>query len=219
MATVIFDLDGTLVDSAEVLRDVGNMVLAELGLVLMDTNEARGYIGNGAQVFVEKMLEARDALNVATFDDIFERYSDRYAAMPGDANIPFPHVDETLQHLASQGFRLGLCTNKPTAPTDALLAAHNWAGLFGSVVCGDTLAQRKPHPEPLREVARQLASPPVIYVGDSEVDAQAAAAAEFSFFLYTEGFRLEPVNSLVFAESFQDFQELPAKVETFFAAL
>ena len=87
------------------------------------------------------------------------------------------------------------------------------------MVCGDTLAQRKPHPEPLREVARQLASPPVIYVGDSEVDAQAAAAAEFSFFLYTEGFRLEPVNSLVFAESFQDFQELPAKVETFFAAL
>ena len=77
MASVIFDLDGTLVDSAEVLRDVGNMVLAELGLVLMDTNEARGYIGNGAQVFVEKMLEARDALNVATFDDIFERCSDR----------------------------------------------------------------------------------------------------------------------------------------------
>ena len=128
MSTVIFDLDGTLVDSAEVLRDVGNTVLAERGLTLMETDEARSYIGNGARVFVTKMLTARDAVDPETFEAIFERYSALYAAAPGAANIPFPHVDETLRQLVSLGHRLALCTNKPTAPTDVLLAARrvNW---------------------------------------------------------------------------------------------
>ena len=67
MSTVIFDLDGTLVDSAEVLRDVGNTVLAERGLTLMETDKARSYIGNGARVFVTKMLTARDAVDPETF--------------------------------------------------------------------------------------------------------------------------------------------------------
>ena len=110
MSTVIFDLDGTLVDSAEVLRDVGNTVLAERGLTLMETNEARSYIGNGARVFVTKMLTARDAVDPETFEAIFERYSALYAAAPGAANIPFPHVDETLRQLVSLGHRLPLCT-------------------------------------------------------------------------------------------------------------
>ena len=122
MSAVIFDLDGTLVDSAEVLRDVGNTVLAERGLTLMETDEARSYIGNGARVFVTKMLTARDAVDPETFEAIFERYSALYAAAPGAANIPFPHVDETLRQLVSLGHRLALCTNKPTAPTDVLLS-------------------------------------------------------------------------------------------------
>ncbi|MEC7301263.1 MAG: phosphoglycolate phosphatase [Pseudomonadota bacterium] len=215
MSTVIFDLDGTLVDSADVLCGGGNTVLAERGLTLMETDEARSYIGNGARAFVTKMLTARDAVDPETFEAIFERYSALYAAAPGAANIPFPHVDETLRQLVSLGHRLALCTNKPTAPTDALLAAHAWTDLFGAVVCGDTLAERKPHPEPLRAAARQLGSPPVVYVGDSEVDAAAADAAGFPFFLYTEGFRLVPTDTLVFAEAFDDFRALPQKIAAF----
>ena len=65
------------------------------------------------------------------------------------------------------------------------LAAYAWTDLFGAVICGDTL--NGSHPEPLRAAARQLGSPPVVYVGDSEVDAAAADAAGFPFFLYTEG--------------------------------
>ena len=219
MTSIIFDLDGTLVDSAEVLRDVGNTLLAELGLAPMTTDEARGYIGNGATVFVEKMLGARDALDPATFAANFERYSGLYAAAPGEANIPFPHVDETLRGLVSAGHRLALCTNKPTAPTEVLLAAHEWRDLFGAVICGDTLPERKPHPAPLREAARQLAAPPAIYVGDSEVDAAAAAAAGFPFFLYTEGYRSEPADTLLFDVTFANFRELAEKIETFVAAL
>ena len=84
MTSIIFDLDGTLVDSAMVLRDVGNSLLSELGLRPMTTEEARRYIGNGAKVFVEKMLSARDALDRETFNGNFARYSMLYAAAPGE---------------------------------------------------------------------------------------------------------------------------------------
>ena len=219
MTSIIFDLDGTLVDSAVVLRDVGNTLLSELGLRPMTTEEARRYIGNGAKVFVEKMLGARDALDSETFSGNFARYSVLYAAAPGETNIRFPHVDETLRALEVEGYRLALCTNKPTAPTDVLLAAHEWEDLFGAVVCGDTLAVRKPHPEPLHEAARQLGEPPVIYVGDSEVDAAAAEAAGYPFFLYTEGYRSEPPDTLAHDVAFADFRELQKKIRTFISTL
>ena len=67
------------------------------------------------------MLTARDAVDPETFEAIFERYSALYAAAPGAANIPFPHVNETLRQLVSLGHRLALCTNKPTAPDGCLL--------------------------------------------------------------------------------------------------
>ncbi len=219
MTSIIFDLDGTLVDSAVVLRDVGNTLLSELGLRPMTTEEARRYIGNGAKVFVEKMLGARDALDAETFAGNFARYSVLYAAAPGETNVRFPYVDETLRALAAEGYRLALCTNKPTAPTDVLLVAHEWADLFGAVVCGDTLPERKPHPEPLHEAARQLGEPPVIYVGDSEVDAAAAEAAGYPFFLYTEGYRNEPPDTLAHDVAFADFRELPKKIRTFISTL
>ena len=135
-----------MVDSAVVLRDVGNTLLSELGLRPMTTEEARRYIGNGAKVFVEKMLGLRRARS-RNFAGNFARYSVLYAAAPGETNVRFPYVDETLRALAAEGYR-SRCANKPTAPTDVLLVAHEWADLFGAVVCGDTLPERKPHGTP-----------------------------------------------------------------------
>ena len=97
--------------------------------------------------------------------------------------------------------------------------AHEWADLFSAVVCGDTLPVRKPNPEPLHEAARQLGEPPVIYVGDSEVDAAAAGAAGYPFFLYTEGYRSEPPDKLAHDVAFADFRELPKKIRTFISTL
>ena len=205
MISVIFDLDGTLVDSVEAIRDIANTLLAELALPLMDTSEARANIGNGAIVFLEKTLRARDAVDATSFEPRLKRYQEIYAAAPGEANPPFAGVENVLQQLKADGARLGLCTNKPEAPTHGVIEALGWNGIFETVVAGDTLAERKPSPLPLRTVADRLGNGPVVYIGDSEVDAAAAEAAGLPFLLFTEGYRKSPVSALNCAGSFTTY--------------
>ena len=209
MTSIVFDLDGTLVDSANLLKTVANQTLADLGLPAMTVDEARGYIGNGARVFLEKTLVARSALDAAGFEALYERFLEAYAAAPGDANEKMPGVDEMFSALKGDGCRLALCTNKPTRPTEVLIEALGWGGLFDAVICGDSLAHRKPHPEPLLEAVRRLASAPSFYVGDSEVDAETAQSANISFILYEEGYRAMPLEALPHLSSFAHFDELP----------
>ena len=87
---VVFDLDGTLVDSAAAIRDIANIQMTELGLAPLDLAEARSYIGNGAPTFLQRALKARHAENEAKFAARLHRFEELYATAPGDANIPFP---------------------------------------------------------------------------------------------------------------------------------
>lgn len=208
LASIVFDLDGTLVDSAELLSDVGNAVLEELHLPLMDVDEARSYIGNGAQVFLEKSLRARKADLGDGFVDALSRFLKFYEEAPGDANKPFRWVNATLKALVQEGHSLALCTNKPMAPTQVLLRSLGWEGHFRGVVCGDTLAHRKPHPAPLLEAVRRLPSSQTFYVGDSEVDAETAHSAQIPFILFTEGYASKPIDQLSQIASFDDYREL-----------
>ncbi len=207
MTSVIFDLDGTLIDSVAAIRDIANTLLAELDLPPMDTAEARGNIGNGAAVFLEKTLRARPgAFEPATFDGLLARYQKIYAAAPGEANPPYPGADAVLRRLKDNGVRLGMCTNKPYAPTLKVVDALGWSGLFDTIIGGDTLPQRKPHPLPLRTAAERLGPDPIAYVGDSEVDAAAAEAAGIPFVLFTEGYRKSPIDQLPHAASFACYE-------------
>jgi len=212
MTAVIFDLDGTLVDSAAALRDIANTYMAHLGLPALDLIEARGYIGSGSAFFLRSALQAREAFDPAAFADQHRHFETIYTAAPGSANTPFPAVDDVLRQLARDGYRIGLCTNKPGAPTRVVLEALGWNDLFGAVVCGDTLPQRKPDPEPLRETARRLGAGPVVYVGDSEVDAATAEAAGMPFLLFTEGYRKASLAELTHTASFSDFSTLKALI-------
>jgi len=208
-AVVVFDLDGTLVDSAAAIRDIANILMDELRLAPLDLAEARSYIGNGAPTFVERALRARDALDEAGFEERLHRFEELYATAPGEANVPFPGVDDAMQALLAMGHRLALCTNKPAVPTDVVLAAHDWSGLFTTVITGDTLKERKPHPAPLLEAVRRAGGGPVVYVGDSEVDAATASAARIPLLVYAGGYRKVPLSELAHAASFEDFAEIP----------
>lgn len=209
---VIFDLDGTLVDSAAAIRDIANIQMSEMGLSALTLEEARSYIGNGAPTFLQRALTARDATDDAKFAERLHRFEELYATAPGEANIPMPGVDALMRRLKAAGHRLALCTNKPAAPTDVVLAAHGWHDLIPTIVNGDTLPEKKPHPAPLLAAARMAGGGPVVYVGDSEVDAAAAKAAGIPLLIYELGYRKVALADLVHAAAFKDFAEVDALV-------
>lgn len=216
MTAVIFDLDGTLIDSAPAICAVVNSLLGELSVPPLTLEESKGYMGYGAPRFLDQALASRGVRNSEEdFAHHLARFLELYKAAPPEANPPFPAVQHVLERLVAKGVRLGLCTNKPTPPTEAILRALGWDRLFSAVVTGDTLPQRKPAPEPLLEAARRLSTTTCFYVGDSEVDAEAARAAGIPFILHEEGYRLASIAEMSPQASFKRYEQLPAILTLF----
>jgi phosphoglycolate phosphatase len=213
--SIVFDLDGTLVESAPAIRDVANELMAELDLPKLDLTETRQYVGNGAGRFLECALEARSAYVQDEFPERLSRFMAHYAKAPPEANKPMPGCEAAMRELAATGHRLAICTNKPMVPTRALINALGWNELISVVIAGDSLPERKPHPAPLLKAMAELKQPFTLYVGDSDVDAATAEAARVPFFLFTEGYRKLPVSELKHAAKFQSFEELPRLVTRF----
>lgn len=212
MIPVVFDLDGTLIDSAPDIHRVANEVLALEGLPPITFAQARSYIGSGVPVFVARMLEARglkaegprQARMVAAFLDRYESAHELTA--------PYPGATDALAALARAGHPLGLCTNKPHGPALAALRAFGLSDTFAAVTGGDSLAVRKPHAAPLLATFDALGRGPGLFVGDSEVDAETAARAGLPFLLFTRGYRKSPVEAIPHRAAFDDWAALPALV-------
>ncbi len=210
MTAIVFDLDGTLIESDNAIRNVANDLMAELGLAPLTLAEVRSFVGAGSPIFLERAFSSRNfACDSAAFDGHYDRLMALYASAPGDANVPMPGVPDVLNLLHDSGHRLGICTNKSARPTQVVLDAHGWTPLFKTVVAGDTLPERKPDPRPLIEAARRLESTPIVYVGDSDIDAATALAADIPFLLYTEGYRTADVHQLPHQAAFSDYRQLP----------
>ena len=213
MTAIIFDLDGTLVESAPVIQGVANTLMKELGHRDLELSEVHDFVGNGTRVFLTR---AFTELGADYNTDAFERHHDRlmvlYSEVPGSANHPMPSADGVIRSLHNEGFAIGMCTNKPAAPTLNIIEALGWSHIFRSVVAGDTLPERKPNPAPLVTAAKQLDHDWAIYVGDSEVDEATAKAAGFPFLFFTEGYCEVDISELTFAAKFSHFDELPRLV-------
>lgn len=218
---LVFDLDGTLVDSAPDIHAATAAFLAERGQRPLDLATITGFIGNGVPVLVERVLRAvGEAADPQSVQAALPRFNAIYGADPSSLSRLYPGVAEALAELRRAGLLLGLCTNKPAATARQVLADFGIAACFAAVVGGDSLAERKPDPAPLRQVARLLAVElsAVAYVGDSEVDAATAAAAGVPFLLFTEGYRKTPVEALPHLQRFDRFAQLPALLSGLFAA-
>jgi phosphoglycolate phosphatase len=206
MQAIIFDLDGTLIDSAPDIRAAVNTMLQSLGEPPMPLPEVTSFIGNGLPHLVRLVMQARQ-IDPALHETLTKRTLAAYHTEETTLTVLYPGVRETLTALKSAGLRLGLCTNKPFAPTESILETFGLTALFDAVVGGDTLPQRKPDPAPLRHVITALKAREVLYVGDSEVDATTAQNAGVPFALFTEGYRKTPAPELGASLVFSNFAE------------
>lgn len=209
MAAIVFDLDGTLVDSAPDIMAVANAVLDGAGAAPITLAQTRSFIGNGAPVFVRRMMSARgigpDA-EPRLLADFLRRYDGQ-----NDHVAPFPGALDALDALAAAGHPLGICTNKPINATHSLLRHLGLDGLFATVIGGDSLAAHKPDPAPLQAAFAPL-GPALLYVGDSEVDHATAAAAGVPFALFSGGYRKTDVVDFGGARVFDHWADLPGLV-------
>jgi phosphoglycolate phosphatase len=178
---ILFDLDGTLLDSAPDLAAAANAMLAELGLPARDPAVIATYIGKGIPKLVERTLAgsldaAANPVLFARALPIYERY---YAEESGRRAVPFPGVIEGLRALRDAGLPLACITNKAERFTLDLLQRTGLDGFFPVVVCGDTVVRKKPDPEPVLTACARLDVRPVdaLMIGDSANDCEAARAA------------------------------------------
>lgn len=204
---IVFDLDGTLVDSAPDLATAANKMLKNEGLEPVDLPTVISFIGNGLPKLVERVMGAR-GIGAHHFDRLYGEMKDFYNEAPADETKPMPGVPELLETLKAEGHRLGVCTNKPEEPARLVLNLLGLESFFDTVVGGDSLAEKKPHPAPLRLAFDKLGAGARLYVGDSEVDAEVAAAAEVPFAIFTEGYRKKSIEGLPHDFRFDHFREL-----------
>ncbi|MBM7068252.1 phosphoglycolate phosphatase [Actibacterium sp. 188UL27-1] len=207
---IVFDLDGTLVDSAPDIRAAANGALADRGIAPLTMAEARGCVGHGAAVFMERARGLRGVgadLQTPLLEAFLARYEDAV-----DLTQPYPGVMAALAGFLERDVPMAVCTNKPIVPTRNVLAHLGLDRFFPVVVGGDTLPVRKPDPSPLLHVIDALGGGSILYVGDSEVDAETADRAGVPFALFTEGYRKAPVETLPHAHAFDHFDLLPGIV-------
>ncbi|MBR9765149.1 MAG: phosphoglycolate phosphatase [Rhodobacteraceae bacterium] len=213
MARIVFDLDGTLIDSAPDVQGIANTLLAGTGARPLSLPETRRFMGEGVAVFVDRMIASRE-LDPSLRDGLLTRFLALYEGAV-ELTCPYPGAAEMLRQLAAEGHQLGLCTNKPVAPARAVLRHLDMEAPFAAIVGGDTLACRKPDPAPLRATFDQLGPDgPKVYVGDSETDAETALRADVPFLLFTEGYR-KGKGGLSCRAAFSNFAELPQLLTAF----
>ncbi len=215
MLTIVFDLDGTLIDTAPDLIDTLNLILAREGLLGVPFEAARPLIGGGARGMIERALAAEGRAGAtADIDRMFAGFIEHYAAHIADRSRPFPQLEATLDRLAAAGHRLAVCTNKLEWLSTRLLTTLELAQHF-AVICGqDTFGVQKPDPEILRRTILRAGGEPAqaVMVGDSGTDVRTARAANVPVVAVDFGYAEVPIAIFQPDRIISSFAELPAAV-------
>lgn len=187
----VFDLDGTLVDTAPDLFGTANALLEAEGLAPIEPDTLRTFIGMGARIMMERALKShgRDP-SPAELDAVRDAFVARYATRLADLSRPFPEMLAALETLEAAGVASAICTNKYEGLARELLDALGLSSRFVAVTGGDTFAFSKPDPRHLLETIRLSGGDPArtVYVGDSRVDFETAVAAEIPMVGITYGY-------------------------------
>lgn len=206
---VLFDLDGTLIDSAGDLRAALNITLAAFGRAPLSLPDVIGMIGNGVPTLVTRGLAARPG-DPVDHADAMARFNAAYDAAPTALTRVYPGVVATLDRLQAAGVAMGVCTNKHEESARQILSDLGLAPYFAHLIAGDSLPFRKPDPRVLTETCKRLGltTADAWMVGDSEVDAATAEAAQMDFVLLTYGYHHGPVDAIPARHRLDRFADL-----------
>jgi len=214
-STLVFDLDGTLIDTAPDLVDTLNVVFAREGLPPVPYETARNLIGGGARMMIARGIEAEGrTLAPAELERLFQDFIAHYSEHIADRSRPFPGLSDALDVLAAEGWRFTVCTNKLENLSVLLLEQLGLAHRF-AVICGqDTFGLQKPDPEVVRRTVTAAGGTlrNAIMIGDSLTDIRAARAAGIPVIAVDFGYTERPVSELGPDRIISRFAQLPAAV-------
>jgi phosphoglycolate phosphatase len=195
---VMFDLDGTLIDTAPEIADAVNDTLAQFGLPLVSQQQVRDWIGHGTRTLLIAALasvQGRTVQEIGADPDlprIAGIFDGHYQNRCGSSSQPYPHVVEVLDSLRAHGVHLAVVTNKEGRYTDTVLRAHQFDKRFDLVISGDTLATKKPDPAGIAHCLAHCAvtAEHALFVGDSSIDAATARNAGVPVWLLPYGYNM-----------------------------
>ncbi|SEE09876.1 phosphoglycolate phosphatase [Rhizobiales bacterium GAS191] len=213
--TIVFDLDGTLADTANDLVTTLNSILEREGLEAIPLASARDLIGQGTRALLQRgfALQGR-SLAAARLEELFEEFLHLYGQHLVDQTTLFPGVEAALERLARRGHRLAVCTNKTEELSRDLLVALGVAPRFAAICGRDTFAFCKPDPRHLTETVRLAggSAKTAIMVGDSKTDIDTARAAELPVIAVPFGYTDVPVTALAPDIVIAHFDEIDAAI-------
>lgn len=222
---LIFDFDGTLIDSVPDLAQAVNDTLTVLGKSTYPVDTIRNWVGNGSRLLVERALVGdievvEGQLSQDEADQAEQVFFDTYAKISGQNTVAYPNVDAGLKQLKQAGFTLALVTNKPIRFVPKILKSFGWQDIFSEVLGGDSLPVKKPDPEPLHHVCKALgfSADEAIMIGDSKNDILAGQNANIDTLGLSYGYNYgQDIRELNPTEAFDDFQSLVDWVITNYA--
>jgi phosphoglycolate phosphatase len=220
--TIVFDLDGTLIDTAPDLVETLNVIFAREGLAPLPYEAARNLVGGGAKAMIARGLDAeRRVLPPAKLDQMFADFIAHYGEHLADRSRPFPGLTDALDALAARNCRFAVCTNKLERLSVLLLNQLALADRFVAICGQDTFGIQKPDPEILRRTVAAAGGTmqQAIMIGDSITDIRTARAAGVPVIAVDFGYSERPVADFGPDRTISHFAQLPASITAVFSAI
>ena len=214
--TLIFDLDGTLIDSVPAIQVALNQVLAEEGIEALNIGQVKEVVGFGAKWMVSEIYRKRGRqIPQEKLFDLMNRYLDCYMLNSAEYTLVYDGVYDVLEELKNAGVKMGICTNKPGFSTQPVLESLNLDHFFGAMITEDDVEHQKPDGRHVLATIKAVNGNAAncVFIGDSETDMAAAENANIPAICVTYGYCHVPYAELNVKALLNRFSELPAVLQ------